>query len=44
MKIIKDGKVIEATEKAFRVVYKSQGYKPVEEKKKKSVKQDEQSK
>lgn len=28
MKIIKDGVVIDATEKAYRVVYRDQGYRP----------------
>lgn len=28
IEIIKDGKVIQATEKAYRVVYKGLGYKP----------------
>ena len=32
-KYIKDGKVINATEKAYEVIYKAKGYTPVEEKK-----------
>ena len=32
MKLIKDEKIIEATEKAYRVIYKEQGYTPYEDK------------
>ena len=28
MKVVKDGKVVEVTEKAYRVIYKGVGYKP----------------
>ncbi len=31
MKVVKDGKIIEVTEKAYRVVYKGLGYKPYQE-------------
>ena len=31
MKYIKNGRVINATEKAYRVLYKRKGYKPMEE-------------
>lgn len=33
MKVVKDGKVFEVTEKAYRVFYKELGFKPYEEKK-----------
>jgi len=31
LKVVKDGKIIEVTEKAYRVVYKAKGYKPYKE-------------
>lgn len=33
MKVVKNGKVFEVTEKAYRVFYKGLGFKPYEEKK-----------
>ncbi len=33
MKVVKDGKVLEVTEKAYRVFYKGLGFKPYKEKK-----------
>ena len=33
MKVVKDGKVFEVTEKAYRVFYKGLGFKPYKEKK-----------
>ena len=41
MKIVKDGEIIEATERAYEIVYKYRGYKPYKPKPTKKEKPDE---